>query len=381
MPAARVRIGIVGCGKISDNHFQAYRRNPAVEVVAVCDVEPARAREFAAARGIPAAVGSVRELIGLGVDAISVCTPHPTHEAVVLEAVEHGVHVLCEKPLSITSGSVARMIDAAAEHGVVLATVFQRRFWEAARRIRSALDEGLLGTPMLGGVQVLLSRGAEYYDSAPWRGTWAADGGGALMTQSVHYIDLLTWYFGAPVEVSAKAGNFTHGDAIEVEDTAAAVVTFASGAIATVAATVSASPNMGMSLTLTGSNGATVRLSEYPEGSDARIEFWAVPGALEAGEAPLAAGFRADKTVDEVNADLQPLHARQLDDFVDALRHGRSPAVTGADAIRSLHVIEAIYESARTGRAVRIPGPDDAPEFEHLAATAGAAPAEAVTGA
>ncbi|MCU1636874.1 MAG: gfo/Idh/MocA family oxidoreductase, partial [Cryobacterium sp.] len=220
--SGQFRVGIVGCGNISDNHFQSYSSLADVEVVGVCDVDLARARDFASDRGIAHAVGSVQELIALGIDALSVCTPHPTHEAVVTTAAEAGVHVLCEKPIATDVASAERMVQAAEHNGVTLGVVFQRRFWPGAQALRAAIDDGRLGQPMLGHCQVLLHRGTEYYDAAEWRGTWAADGGGVLMTQAIHNIDLLQWFMGDPVEVSAKAGAFVLGDSIEVEDTAAA---------------------------------------------------------------------------------------------------------------------------------------------------------------
>ncbi|KAB1654028.1 Gfo/Idh/MocA family oxidoreductase [Pseudoclavibacter chungangensis] len=348
------RIGIVGCGNIADNHVAAYRSIDGVEVVAVCDVDVERARDFAVERGIAHATGSVTDLVALGLDALSVCTPHPTHEAVVVEAASAGVHVLCEKPIATSAAAARRMIDAAESNGVTLAVVFQRRFWPGSRRVRAAIEDGTLGTPMLGDCRVLLHRGRDYYDSAPWRGTWAADGGGVLMTQAIHYIDLLQWFLGEPVEVYGSAGAFVLSDAIEVEDTAAAVITFASGAVATLSATVAASPNLGSEITVTGTSGATVSIGEYPEGSDADIELWAVPGEERAHSELASGGFRPDKSVAEVNASLGHLHRMQIEDFVAALREGREPAVTGAQALRSLQIVEAVYESARTGAPVPI---------------------------
>lgn len=361
----RCTVGIVGCGNIADNHFQSYAGLDGVEIAGVCDVDLTRAEAFARQRGIPAATGSVAELLALGVDAISVCTPHPTHEAVVIEATAQGVHILCEKPIATDLAAARRMIDAADRHAVTLGVVFQRRYWPGARRVKEAVDAGRLGTPMLGHCSVLLHRGPDYYATADWRGTWAADGGGVLMTQAIHNIDLLQWFMGDPVEVSAKAGTFVLGDVIEVEDTAAAIVTFASGAVATLAATTQATPNLGTRITITGSNGATVSLTEYPEGTDGRIDLWAVPGEESTADA-FSAGLGADVPVQEVNARLLPLHRAQVADFVEAVRTGRDPAVTGREALKSLEIVTAVYESARTGRAVHI-GPSKPSSTAHLA--------------
>lgn len=349
-----LKVGIVGCGNIAQNHYGAYSAIPGVEVVAVSDVDKTRAEEFAAARGIPHAVDSVEALTQLPLDAISVCTPHPTHEQVVITAAKARVNVLCEKPVAIDVASAERMVQAAREYGITLGTVFQRRFWDAAQRIRQAIDTDELGTPMLGHCQILLNRGADYYSSAEWRGTWAADGGGVLMTQGIHYIDLLQWFMGTPVEVSAKAGTFVHGDLIEVEDTAAAVITFESGAIATLSATVAAAPHIGVRIQVTGTNGATVAMSEYPEGADAVNDLWAIEGAQDTHTLLTVDGAQPNVPVDIVNERLRPLHVQQIADFVAALRERRDPAVTVEDALGSLRIVTGIYESARTGKSVRL---------------------------
>jgi len=360
------RVGIVGCGNIADNHFQSYSALEDVEIIGVCDVDLGRAQAFAAERGIAHAVGSVRELAALGIDALSVCTPHPTHEAVVTEAAAAGVHILCEKPVATDVAAAARMVAAAERHKVTFGVVFQRRFWPGAQALRAAIDDGRLGQPMLGHCQVLLHRGTDYYDAAAWRGTWAADGGGVLMTQAIHNIDLLQWFMGDPVEVSAKAGTFVLGNSIEVEDTAAALITFASGAIATLSATVAASPNLGTRIVVTGSNGATVNVTEYPEGSDAINDLWSVPGE-ERASTVFADGLTADIPVAEVNAKLLPLHKLQVADFVDAVRSGRAPSVSGREAMKSLQIVAAVYESARTGLPVRIETTSaESPRFTHL---------------
>src|SRR5262249_28666861 len=161
--------------------------------VAVCDVDEARARQTATRWKIDRAFGSVEELLASGVDIVSVCTPHPTHEAVVLAAAAAGAHVLCEKPIAIDLDSAERMIAACEKAGVTLGGLFQRRFWPAAQRLRAAIDDGLLGRPVLGHTSVVLHRDPSYYSAAAWRGTWATDGGGVLMTQAIHNIDLLQW--------------------------------------------------------------------------------------------------------------------------------------------------------------------------------------------
>ncbi|MDP9884499.1 putative dehydrogenase [Sinomonas atrocyanea] len=354
--SAPYRVGIVGCGAISRNHLEAFAAIPQATVVAVCDVDAGRARETAARWGIDGAFGSVEEILAAGVDVVSVCTPHPTHEAVVLAAAAAGAHVLCEKPIAIDLASAERMVAACDAAGVRLGVLFQRRFWPAAQRLRAAVDDGALGRPILGHASVLLHREPEYYSGAAgtgtaWRGTWATDGGGVLMTQAIHYIDLLQWLMGEVVEVHGHAATFTH--AIEVEDTAAAVLRFASGAMATLSATTAAAPSLGVSIRITGETGATAELTEFPEGTDGRVTVLAQGGAVES-EPAHPAGVDPDVDLAAINGQLIPHHTAQIRDFVGALGEGRAPAVTGHDATAALRILLAVYESSRTGRPVRL---------------------------
>ena len=342
-----LRAGIVGCGAIAGNHVGAYRAAEGVEVTACFDIDEARARDFAADHGIAQPVNSLDALFDLGVDVISVCTPHPTHEAVVLAAAERGVHVLCEKPIAIDVSSAERMVGACERAGITFGCVFQRRLWPAAQRIRAAIDDGSLGEPILVRIEVLLHRDSSYYTATPWRGTWATDGGGVLMTQAIHYVDLLQWFVGDVDWVMTAADTFAHGDHIEVEDTLAATLRLSSGAIAQFTASTALTPGLGQRIAITGTNGGTVGLFEYPEGAEAVNDVWAVPGQA-AYSYPTE--VLADRALTEINGSLAPFHAEQVTDFVDSVRTGRSPAVTGEDALRSLRTMSAMYRSMRTGR-------------------------------
>ena len=207
---AALRAGVVGCGNVAGNHAAAYRDHPGVDLVAVADVDPGRADALARRFGSRAV--TPEQLLDLGLDVVSVCTPHPTHEDIVTRAAANGVNVLCEKPIAIDLGAAARMVTAAEAAGVLLGVLFQRRFWPAAQRIRRAIDDGTLGQPFLGHASVLLHRDPQYYTATPWRGNWATDGGGVLMTQAVHNIDLLQWFMGEAVEVSAAHSTIVATD-------------------------------------------------------------------------------------------------------------------------------------------------------------------------
>lgn len=351
-----LRAGLVGCGAIAANHLAAMRAQPDVQIVACVDVDLPRARAFAAQYDIAEAYASVDELFAAGVDFVSVCTPHPTHEEVVVAAADASVHVLCEKPLAVTVEAAQRMVDACRDADVSLGAIFQRRYWPAAQRIRKAIDSGEIGRPILGRVDVMLHRDASYYTATPWRGQWETDGGGVVMTQAVHYVDLLQWYFGEVEWVMAAADTYVHGAAIEVEDTLVATLRFTSGAMAQFAASTALTPGLGLRISVTGRNGATGGLLEYPEGAEAVNDIWAVPGAGGAHDLGMfthPTEIVSDRELGTINGALTPFHEVQIGDFVAALREGRDPEVTGEDALRSLRIMSAMYVSAKTGRPER----------------------------
>ena len=243
------------------------------------------------------------------------------------------------------------MIAATEAAGVRFGVLFQRRFWPAARRIREAIDDGRLGRPITGGVVARLNRDAEYY-AEPWRGHQATEGGGVLMTQVIHHIDLLQWFMGPVRRVTGRCGTLVHHGLIEVEDTAAAIVEFAAGGIATIQAGTTFRPGLGVQVWVSDATGRTVGLSEFPEG----LAFTDV-STLEderVFEVGLATASMSDLPLSEIHDHLAPYHAVQIEDFVAALREDREPAVTGRDAVRSLEIIEAIYDSSRSGAAVEV---------------------------
>ena len=352
--ARRVRVGIVGCGKIAINHAKALQANGLVDLVSCCDVDAQRAAAFASRFGIPHSSGDLGALLGAGVDAVTVCSPHPAHEAAVLAAADAGVHVLCEKPIAITLEESDRMIAATDAAGVAFGALFQRRFWAAAQRARAAVADGKLGVPVFGSVSLKLGRDAAYFQADPWRGTWAADGGGVLINQAIHYIDLLQWCMGAPaVRVSGRIATRKHGDHIEVEDTAVATVEFAGGALGVISAGTTFAPGLGAQVLVTGDNGATVSITEFPEGRPAVNDIWTVPGA-EAYQQVHSTDVESDPPMAEIHEGLTPYHALQIDDFIAAVVEGREPAVTGREARKALEIVLAVYESARTGRPVAL---------------------------
>jgi predicted dehydrogenase len=348
-----LRVGVIGCGRIARNHVIALQRHTGVRVAAVMDIVAERAEGLAREYGVPQVFDSLDECLRSGLDAVTICTPNGAHAEGVLAAARHGLHVLCEKPIALNLAEADRMVATTAAAGVRFGVLFQRRFWPSAVRLRTALDEGRLGPVVSGGVVARLRRDAAYY-AEPWRGRWATEGGGVLMTQAIHHIDLLQWFMGPARRVTGRFATLVHADVIEVEDTAGAVVEFASGALATIQVGSTFDPGLGAQVWVSDARGRTAGLIEFPEGTDS-TDVWTVPGEERFTD---VFGVRGayDLPLDEVHARLVPYHAMQIEDFVDAVRSGREPAVTGQEAVKSLAIIQAIYESSRTGAAVELTG-------------------------
>lgn len=349
-----LRAGIVGCGKIAINHADTLRDFPDADLVAVCDSDAGRAAEFGKAYGVEAVHSDPdRFFAESDLDVVHICTPHPSHEPLVLAAARAGVHALCEKPLAVDVASADRMIAAADVAGIRLGTVFQRRWWPAARRIKAAIDDGTLGTPILGDCTVLIRKDRAYFEEDEWRGRWDTDGGGVLMNQAIHYLDLLQWYLGPVVRVTGRIATLRHAGYIEVEDTAVATVEFEGGRLATIRATTAADPSLGYRVTISGDSGATVSLIESPIGGPGVNDVWAVDGGEEYS-LPWGADVVSGPPQSEVHRALKPYHALQVRDFLEAVVSGRAPEIDGIEGRKSLALVQAIYESSRSGRPVTV---------------------------
>jgi predicted dehydrogenase len=347
MTTRRVRTGLIGCGKIAAIHAQALDTLPTAEFVACCDQDLHRASDFAAKYNVPQVFDDAETMFrDGGVEAVLICTPHPAHEPLVVAAAAAGVHVLCEKPISIRVDAADRMIDAAQRAGVNFGVIFQRRFWPASQRIRQAIDAGKLGKPTLAECTVRIWRSPEYFASDSWRGKWSTEGGGVLMNQAVHAIDLLQWFMGRPSEVYGHYATYRHGAYIDVEDTAVATVLFESGALATIQAATTFEPEFGFLVAVHGDKGSTVSVWEQLEGQQGINAIWTLPG-----EEASRAAWEAE---DREKPGFPLFHELQIQDFLASVIEQRPPAVTGEDARVSLEIIQAIYESSRTGIPVRL---------------------------
>ena len=340
--------GIVGAGMVARYHAAAIERTPGARLVAICREDAARASEAAAQFGVPCESNVAALLARPDVHAICICTPSGQHAAQTIAAAREGKHVLVEKPMALTLADADAMIAACRESDVRLGVALQRRTEPQFQELRAAIEAGELGQLTLGAVSVPYLRPQSYYDSAAWRGTWALDGGGALMNQGIHLLDLLLWLMGDVEEVQASAATLTHD--IEVEDCVTAALRFANGALGSVMATTSAAPGFPHRVEVYGDRGGAQIEGE-------QIARWEIVGQeprtqnQEPRTAPVAAG--AGSSPGGIGA---AGHTRLLADFVEAIRAGREPLVPGTEGRRSLALALAIYEAARSGSAVRVAG-------------------------
>jgi predicted dehydrogenase len=346
-----VRFALVGAGNIAKIYVAAFAVIPDAQVTVVCSRTEATGRALAEKCGADW-VANFREAVSRDdVDAVVVATPSGTHADVAVAAAEAGKHLLVEKPLDITMARVDSILAAAEKAGVVLASVYPLRFTEGAQRAKAAMDAGRLGQLTLADVSVKWFRPQSYYDNS-WRGRWAVDGGGALMNQAIHNVDLVQWLAGPVTSVIGRTTTLAHQ--METEDTASALLTYANGALGVIQGATSCWPGDPARVELHGDRG-TIVLEE------GRIVVWklqdAAPGEEEAMLALEKAG--GSGAADPMAIGFEK-HRRQIVDLIEAIRTGRPPAIQGAEARRSVELVRAIYRSAATGTPVTLPLRDDA---------------------
>lgn len=369
-----MRAAVVGLG-VGRVHADAYHQLAETELVAVCDLNPARLDQVARQYGCRAYASVEALLADKDVELLSVATPHPSHSELAIRALRAGKHVLVEKPMTVDLDAADQMIATAAETDRTLATVFQRRWWPAAMKVRRAIDDGSIGRSMLGECHLSMWRPRVYYEQDAWRGRWDTEGGGVLVNQAIHAIDMFQWLMGGQVEeVVGRWSNLTHPE-IEVEDNAAVVIRFAGGGLGVLSATTSSRPSQN-SVVIHGTLGHSIGVTEEPEGAVGYNHVWTVPGQEDVPRKSLAqhvaagefiyesGGLEADAPVEREQfwptdyAFKQPAqpnyHARQILDMVTAIRTGRKPLVDGVEGRKSVAILLAIYESQRTGQPVRL---------------------------
>jgi UDP-N-acetyl-2-amino-2-deoxyglucuronate dehydrogenase len=328
---------IVGTGMIAHYHAQAIAQTPGAKLVGVVSRSPDKGPAFAAKHGIPVLTTTADEMVARAdVHVLNVTTP-----------IRAGKHVVVEKPLEITPARCDQIIAAAAQHGVKVAAIFQGRFGDGAQKVKAALEAGRLGRLVLTSAYVKWHRTVEYYQTA-WKGTWALDGGGALMNQAIHGVDLLQWFAGLPAEVTGRFARRVH-TGIQADDTTVATLQFPDGALGTIEASTALWPGWSRRIELCGEHGSIAL-------EDDHIARWDFAKAEPGDEA-----IRGAKRDDALGSGAGTPggisiagHLRQITDLVEAVRENRAPAIGAAEGRKAVALIHAIYESAKAGRPLPV---------------------------
>ncbi|NIA06466.1 MAG: Gfo/Idh/MocA family oxidoreductase [Actinobacteria bacterium] len=330
MGSCKVRFGVIGTGTIGKCHCRDIADHDRATLVAISDISERNGQAVADEYNVSFYRDYLELLSRDDIDAVVVSTPSGTHGQIALAAAKAGKHILVEKPMEIDLSKADQMIEACNAAGVKLGVGYPFRFNKANLRAKLAIEAGLLGDLVLGEARTKICRTQQYYDrGGGWRGTWNMDGGGAVMNQTVHMIDLLQWFMGPVKSVFAHAGTVARK--IEAEDLAVAVVEFASGAMGTIVGTTAIYPNSFFGVEVHGQNGS----------------FNSETGEL--------------KTREPADSSAEPsglmFSKGAVDDLVDAIVNDREPMISGEEGRKSLEIVLALYESARTGKIVKLPIP------------------------
>jgi len=342
--------GIVGCGMISKFHALAVKDIRGARIAACFDAIPAAADRFAAEQGCRAYHDLDAMLADPAVQVVTVGTPSGAHLEPAVAAARAGKHVIVEKPLEITLKRCDKIIQECERNQVKLSAIFPSRFHQSSILMKRAVEAGRFGKLTLAEAYVKWYRSQAYYDSGAWRGTWELDGGGALMNQAIHNVDLLTWLMGPVIEIRAHVATLAH-ERIAVEDTAVATLQFANGALGVIEASTAVYPGYLKRLELHGSAGSAAMEEEdvvawdfeKKAAGDAAIKTRMAERKSTAGGAsdPSAIGYHG--------------HMHQFQDVLAAIRENRAPAIDGHEGRRSVEIILAIYKAAETGRTIELP--------------------------
>jgi len=348
----KVRMGLIGYGKVAHLHAEAIAASNGGVLVSVCGRNTERRNDFAAKWKISSRETAEEMVRHDKVDAVIITTPHPQHCDGALEAFAAGVHVLVEKPLAVTEAECNKMIDAAKKAGKLLSVVCQRRWFPACQRIKRAIDDGKLGKPVLAQVTILGWRDKVYYDSDPWRGKWATEGGGILINQAPHQIDLMLWFMGPFGEINGFWDNFNH-PYIEVEDSAVAAIRFKNGGIGSVLVSNSQKPGIYAKVHIHGSAAWSAGVQTdggamFIAGMSSIVEpplndLWTIEGEKE-----LLDKFRSEDEAffKTINPTVY-FFTCQIDDFCTAIQEGRSPAASGEEGRETVRFIETLLKNGK----------------------------------
>ena len=341
-----LKIGIVGCGAISDIHAQAIQQSGNADLISVFSRSEKNACRVGEKHETKWSVDWNEFISDPDLDAVSICTPNGNHLDYARKAAEAGKHVILEKPIEVTLKRAKELIDVCNKYNVQLAVIYQNRFITEVEELKKQIDKNELGRLFMGDAYIKWFRSQEYYDNGAWRGTSELDGGGVLINQAIHTIDLLQWLMGDVESVFGQMGTFTH-ERMEGEDNAVVTIRFKSGAIGVIEASTSVQPAQSRRVELHGEKGSAVidddkvKISIEGEFSykDEKNED---SGAKSAGSSSPLGGFSVEP------------HKNQFEAIVDAINNNEIPPVSGEDSIKSLAVVLAIYESSKTNALVNL---------------------------
>lgn len=336
----KVRFGIIGCGMIADFHYRAIGEIEGAEVTGCVDAYAPSAERFASAHNLKKYDTLEEMLADPDIDAVTICTPSGLHTQQAIDAMQAGKHIVCEKPMSLTLADADRLIAVANESGVKVCIISQFRYAPAVQAVKKAIDAGALGNIVSGSLQMKYYRSDEYYASGAWRGTKAMDGGGCLMNQGIHGVDVFRYLMGPLKSLTGYAR--TQQRHIEVEDSAAAALEFANGAVGTLEGSTVCYPGYPRRIEICGDKGSVV----LEETSVLRWDVADYDIGVPVGAAATNVGSSDPKAIDVSG------HTRQIRNFVNAILHGEeliSPAESGRQA---LEIILGVYESSETGKPV-----------------------------
>jgi predicted dehydrogenase len=356
----KIRTAIIGVGKVSHLHAKALMNQKHGEFTAVYSRDILKAKDFASQYNVKA-YSDIEEMIrDSKIDLVTICTPHPVHKDSVLKAINAGAHVLVEKPLASTLEDCDEMIAAAKEKNVLIGAISQRRFYEPVQKIRRAIDNGKIGKPILGTINVYSWRDEAYYKSDPWRGKWKEEGGGVLVNQTPHQIDILQWFMGPVDELFGYWENFNH-PYIEVEDTAIAVIKFKNGGIGNIVVSNSQYPALYGKVHVHGENGASIGVQTdggamFIAGMSGIVEppyndLWTIKG-----EEMLLEKWKKEDA--DFFSKIDPtfyFHERQFEGFINAIINGRKPLIDGEEGRKTVEIFTAIYRSTRDKKPIKFP--------------------------
>ncbi|AJS59386.1 Gfo/Idh/MocA family protein [Paenibacillus sp. IHBB 10380] len=338
----KFKVGIIGCGNIFPMHASSIQLSDVAELVAVCDVKEERAKQAAEKYNCNFYTSYEEMIDQADLDVVHICTPHYLHSPMTLYAARKGKHILTEKPMSISTEDAKQMVDVCEENGVTLGVIFQNRYNPGSQLIKNAIEDGSLGQVLGAKCSVTWNRSDEYYSLSDWKGTWDMEGGGVLIDQAIHTMDLMRWFVGQEIEyVDAQIGNRAH-EKIEVEDSVEGVMKFKNGIF-----------------------GGFFAVNYYSYDAPVEIEVHCVKGI-----AKMVAERATIKYNDgtEITKDTNPnevidygegvkiywgvSHMKQIREYYDTLETGKTPYIDGKEALKTQEMIAGIYQSGKENRRV-----------------------------